>query len=212
MKDTGTADSRQKSSSELSNTLRRRWHQRLLPAVASVAISASVASISFGLIAIFPDPSDSPTHTQSAAMAELNDMRARANAQEVEIRKLEAKVRLLMEVAESPTDAMHVAALKENVKEAFDRLEQLEMGLLQNPEKALSVPLLRQDLDNMKSVYRADTLAAGKQIDRVYDMSKWFLGLMGTMAVGLLGLTVGFLWRTRNNTQDSDLFSVSDIE
>jgi hypothetical protein len=71
---------------------------------------------------------------------------------------------------------------------------------MNSPEKALSVPLLRQDLENMKISYHSDGVEYTRQIDRVYDQNKWFIGLMFSMALGLIGLAISnFLQIKRRN-------------
>lgn len=83
-----------------------------------------------------------------------------------------------------------------------ERLEILEKGLLDNPEKALSVPLLRNDLQNLEQNYKEDIGTLAKSIDRVYDQNKWFIGLMFTMAVGLIGLAISNFVQLRKKPEE----------
>jgi hypothetical protein len=64
-------------------------------------------------------------------------------------------------------------------------------------EKTLSVPLLRKDLDQINSELTENLAATSKDIDRIYDQTKWFLGLMGTMAIGILGLAISNFFQIR---------------
>lgn len=66
----------------------------------------------------------------------------------------------------------------------------IQTALGSDLERSLSVPLLRKDLAQLKSQITERATASSKEIDRIYDQNKWFLGLMGTMAVGLLGLAI----------------------
>jgi hypothetical protein len=70
------------------------------------------------------------------------------------------------------------------------RLKTLEDAMIDTPSKVLSVPLLRQEVDNIKVNSQKDSEVQAKQIDRVYEQNKWFIGLMFTMAIGLIGLAV----------------------
>jgi hypothetical protein len=42
----------------------------------------------------------------------------------------------------------------------------------------------------VKTNYQRDIESYNKQIDRIYDLNKWFIGLMFTMAIGLIGLAI----------------------
>ena len=73
------------------------------------------------------------------------------------------------------------------------RIQTLEDGLLENPEKALAIPLIRKDIQKIEVLYKENIAAMNRDIDRVYDQNKWFIGLMFTMAIGLIGLAISNL-------------------
>ena len=77
-------------------------------------------------------------------------------------------------------------------------MKSIQAALGSDLERSLSVPLLRKDLEQLKTQLNERTTAASKEIDRIYDQNKWFLGLMGTMALGLLGLAVSNFLQSRN--------------
>ncbi len=58
-------------------------------------------------------------------------------------------------------------------------------ALVQNPEKALSVPLLRQDLERLADEQRRNVTSLSAEIGRAYDVNKWVIGLMSTAVLGL---------------------------
>jgi len=67
----------------------------------------------------------------------------------------------------------------------------IELAILDNPAKALELTLLTKDMENLQRNYEADLKSTREEIDRVFDQNKWFLGLMSTMAIGLISLAVG---------------------
>lgn len=79
------------------------------------------------------------------------------------------------------------------------RLKALEDALTVNPAKALSVPILRKDLDNAEKNLRAELLQTRSEIDRMYDQNKWFIGLMFTIALSVLGMAASSFFN-RNDT------------
>jgi hypothetical protein len=90
-----------------------------------------------------------------------------------------------------PTNAIGTvtwSSLDGDIKTLDARVRTIESAVLNNPTLALSLPLLRQDLENVKSDYRKDAENTVKEIDRVYDQNKWFMGLFITTTFSILGL------------------------
>jgi hypothetical protein len=112
-----------------------------------------------------------------------------------EQKKVQADLAARLDSILSSTDAgsetsAQIAALRADIGTLTKRLDILDAAIVENPTRALSVPLLRRDLDTLKSEYLKDIDSSGKQIDRIYDQNKWFIGLMFSMAVGLIGLAI----------------------
>lgn len=76
----------------------------------------------------------------------------------------------------------------EAVRKSQDALNE---AILENPSKALSVPMIRRDLDTLDKNYREGIQRVREEVERMYDLNKWFIGLMFTMALGVLGLAIG---------------------
>ena len=53
-------------------------------------------------------------------------------------------------------------------------------------------------MDSLQAKQAALSVSTKEQIDRIYDFSKWFLGLMITLAIGLV--TMGFVRKTKSDT------------
>lgn len=78
-------------------------------------------------------------------------------------------------------------------------MKMLDDAIGESPDKSLAVPLLRKDLDNLKDSYHRDLDSTQAEINRVYDQNKWFLGLMFTMALGLIGLAISNFLQLRKS-------------
>jgi hypothetical protein len=83
-----------------------------------------------------------------------------------------------------------MVSVQKSVEDVSLRMNKLEQVIIQDPAKALEMPLLRNQLETVKSGYQSDMLAVRQEIAQVYDLTKWFLGLMFTMALGIIGLAV----------------------
>jgi len=67
------------------------------------------------------------------------------------------------------------------------RQQRLEQAILNSPEKALSMPLIRRDIDNMREANTQNLSAIKQSVDQIYDLTKW---LLGALAVGVLSLAI----------------------
>lgn len=81
----------------------------------------------------------------------------------------------------------------EAISEKLEILTIIETAVTDNPERAMSIPILRKDVDLLRRDIVGDLVTIRAEIDRVYDLGKWFLGLIATMAIGVLGLAIGNL-------------------
>jgi len=81
------------------------------------------------------------------------------------------------------------------------RHTKLEDAILTNPAKAIEVPLLRKDLDNLKDSQQQNLLALQQGVDRVYDLNKW---LLGAMAVSIITLAISNVLRGKKKTTSED--------
>jgi len=61
----------------------------------------------------------------------------------------------------------------------------LQSAVLEDPVKALELPLLRRDLENARVANDAGVQSVKADIERQYDLMKW---LVGTFALGMLGM------------------------
>ena len=72
-------------------------------------------------------------------------------------------------------------------------LDDLNSIILDNPEKAVSLPLMRKDMENLESNHKNDLEAMRSELSRALGLGQWLIGLMFFMAIGLFGIAVGNL-------------------
>lgn len=159
---------------------------------ASLAMSAGL----IGIITGFSQRHKSP-RIELVNRREFITLRDGANDKLAKLQKdfdnLDSRLNEILKNTDDSETATQIAALRADVGGTGKRMDSLEQALIDNPTKALSVPLLRQDLENLKENYQQDLSAYAKQIDRVYDQNKWFIGLMVTMVIGLFGLAISLI-------------------
>ena len=118
----------------------------------------------------------------------------------------------LSEVSETLSDAADLpdgtaVALKfdavetrlRGVEERLRIVDVIEAAVTESPERAMSIPMLRKDIDLLQEDVSGDVSGIRLEIARIYDLGKWFLGLVATMAVGVLGLAVGNLLKGKGD-------------
>ena len=106
---------------------------------------------------------------------------------------VEKQVKALQTVPDGTKAHAEVAALKDVTEDIDGRLSHLEAALGQDPASALSIPLLKRDVQGLRDASDALEGEIDKQVDRIYDQNKWFIGLMLTFAIALIGLVVSNL-------------------
>ena len=73
-------------------------------------------------------------------------------------------------------------------------VENLNNFILESPEKAITIPLLKNEIKNQKEQNEKELKSIKDDITRVYDMNKWIIGLVFTMLVSIIVLNVSNLF------------------
>ena len=107
--------------------------------------------------------------------------------------------RSLRDLPEDKLAGLEKAQLNESIQTLNQKVDRLGDIILESPEKALAIPLIRKEVEELNDKQRALAISVEGQIDRIYDFSKWFFGLMITLAIGLV--TMGFVRRPRELNQ-----------
>jgi len=125
--------------------------------------------------------------------SEIADMRSKLQQEIDRIEDLRTQIQAISKLPPESRPSPDYAKIAAELASVESRLKTLEDGLGENPGKALSTPLLRKDIEALQKYSRDSFAATQKEIERIYDQNKWFIGLIATMAVGVLGLAVGNL-------------------
>jgi hypothetical protein len=103
------------------------------------------------------------------------------------INNLEQHISSLANIPKEDALYIELQKLGNSVGDLNSREAKIETVILENPAKALEMPLLRRDLDNAKEAQQAALVSLKESVDRIYDLSKW---LLGAMAVSIVTLAV----------------------
>lgn len=173
-----------------------------LPAI----VGATTAAVTLtAIIASFFNFLEFSQSKNEITIEEISSALERSWQEDLLIAKAELEQELSSIVSQNPVPEgsevrIKIDQLDRRINEAFEKLEIVEMisnAIQESPERALSLPIMRRDLDALSEEMADDLISIRGEIDRIYDLGKWFLGLVATMAIGVLGLAIGNLIKGR---------------
>jgi hypothetical protein len=88
-----------------------------------------------------------------------------------------------------PADRQRIDQIGGAESKLDSRLSALENALMASPEKAVAVPMLKQEIDGLQDRTHSDLDAIRGEIGRLFTLTQWFIGLMFTIALGMFGLS-----------------------
>ena len=102
-----------------------------------------------------------------------------------EVSKLKGQIDALSNTPQRAKFAVQLRGLNATLSDLKTRYSKLEEVISNNPARAIEVPLLRKDFDNLKDSQQQNTLALRQSVDQIYDLNKWLFGGVSLCIVGL---------------------------
>jgi hypothetical protein len=136
-----------------------------------------------------------------------SEMQKRINTLEIAIANLQARTNnfgLIGGSGSSNEDARFLDLQK--------RMKSLEDAISTTPDKALSIPLLKKDLEAIQRSFSDYNLAAKAELERLYDFNKWFFGLIATMALSVLGLVYSTIKGMKEDKKNKNPDAISKLD
>jgi hypothetical protein len=84
------------------------------------------------------------------------------------------------------------------------RLSALEAAILESPERALSIPLLRKEVVDSSKRSEEYRLSIRTEIDRLYEQQKWMLGGIGAVLVAIAGGAVTIVLKSLPKEKETE--------
>lgn len=113
----------------------------------------------------------------------LNDYLKKVNA------KIEHFENKINEAKSTNLKKIALLSLKEKVDKIDKEFEMIKKILFDNLEDRLSLPLLKKDVDNLGK----DIESIRLQFGLILNHNKWFIGILITLAISVLGLAISIL-------------------
>lgn len=111
----------------------------------------------------------------------------------LEIRELSAQVQVklneinkIIENQPGILDKVQVAELKLRMDKIEQDITSLRQLLFDNPDAAITLPLMKKDIVSLQN----DMKTTREQFEWITSYSKWIIGIMITLSVGVLSLAI----------------------
>lgn len=177
---------------------------------------------------------DQPSRNKISANNRSNDITKQLNASKVDIdENARSETDLRREetrgqkdttnlIHEPATPAGNQPAIELQVRHIDQRLLKLEQSITESPEKAMSIPLLKKDIERIEKQGTRDIERIEKQgirdIEamrsenaRVFDFMKVVIVMMGTVSLSLIALAVANVFKREPKSVDSRTEEIEGI-
>jgi hypothetical protein len=171
-----------------------------------IGLFASVAAIIWAILAAFALPLfrtikiDDDVARQRRVSEEMLVQAERSRAEAAQLRdRMEALAKENTELLKkgplryatlSPTDQQILQEAKANGDQLRTRLGSLEAAILSTPEKAVALPMLKQQMDMLQDRNRTDIDGLRGEMGRLFTLVQWCIGLMFTIGLAVLGISI----------------------
>ncbi len=115
-------------------------------------------------------------------------------AVENQINAIKEQIKVLTVIPKESAMASEIQAIKVSIKKLEVQVNVINKAIMQSPEKALSIPMLRKDVDALKLQNEHTAKSLEREIGSAYEIIKWVLG---TIVLGILGISASVFVATR---------------
>lgn len=113
---------------------------------------------------------------------------------ELQVKDIDAKLKGISELPKELPVASKIIELETKIENIQKSLNDLNKIIVESPEKALELPLVRRDISAMEQKIDSSVKNVETQLARAYDMFKWVLG---TLVISVLSLAIGMFFKDK---------------
>jgi hypothetical protein len=160
-------------------------------------IVASVTAYGQYITAKTIAPTPIPSQNITALQSELSGLQG-------EVKSLQQQLDSISQTTTDTANAAKLARIESSINELNNRMGVIEQAILDNPEKALSITLLKKDMQVLQDKYEANTQVVQNEINRVSGLNQSLIILVMTSMVGLVSLAVANLFQIRRREKEKN--------
>jgi hypothetical protein len=177
---------------EQSHEIRRNERRKVFYISNAVAIAATVgAAISVIIPKRMIDVIGEGEVNQSNQLALSAEIVKTIGGMRHDIASLKQEQIALQTPPEGTVESAQFRSLDERLTQLDQREAKLEQVIMDNPAKALEVPLLQRDVENDRKSAEERFTSIKADNDRVYDQMKWVFGFFFTGLIALIVSNLG---------------------
>ncbi len=153
---------------------------------AATGLMGAIASFFVGTISL---PLDGGRSAQVRAITELaTDVRAVKTS----VSAVETQIAALSQISETNALTAEVNRVSNSLGKLEENMSRIQTAILDDPMKALEVPLLRKDMESIKSLNEAQITAVRGEVERTNGL---LIGTIVALALGVLGTALPNLFK-----------------
>jgi hypothetical protein len=177
--------------------------RRVLVSYGVILTTLFIMFILLYVVIIIREPRLTPEQIIPTLQINISTLGTQVAPLNAQVLSLEQSVSALGQISPNMAVSAELIALQTDLAAIATRLNALEQAILDNPAKAIALPLLNQDVLNIREKQQTDVQTIRSDIAQIYDLGKWFIGLMFTMALGILGLAISNFLPKRQPRRDN---------
>lgn len=131
------------------------------------------------------DPFGDRAALQTRATLDANIITSIKNLQR-EVRQIQDAQDALTHGSPNERDSAKIADIRVRLDDISKRQAVLERAILNSPEKAIALPLLKRDIESVRDNNNQALLSIKASVDQVYDLSKWLFGTVVLTVISVL--------------------------
>ncbi|ULQ46355.1 hypothetical protein JN531_014800 [Flagellatimonas centrodinii] len=171
-------------------------------------LKSAIATVIVGLVGLFFSFSQlSSLFDSKARKPESLELKA-LKAELAFVRRQTDEIAKVTEELAAPDPSASITLEQQKLATAVatvdERLQRIEAAIVESPERALSIPLLRKDLDESSRRLEEYREASRAEVGRLYDQQKWMLGGIGTVLLAVIGGAITTIFRSLPKREKND--------
>jgi len=111
-----------------------------------------------------------------------------------ELEALKAQLASLQEIPNDVKVSAKLEVFEAKITQFESQLNVINKAILQSPEKALEIPMLRRDIASLQKQYENSTESLEREIIGAYETIRW---VIGSIVLGILGLAASVFLKER---------------
>lgn len=114
-----------------------------------------------------------------------------------ELSLTKTQLKALTSLPQESKEYVQFEKITAQIQQQQKTLDNLGSIIIENPEKAVTIPLFKKDIEILRKDIETINVSVTKQIDRVYEFSKWFVWLIITVIIGIATIGIAGLVRPK---------------